>query len=104
MAAIGGGVMQDISGMAQDIGGAEKVLPSKIQTLGFLVARALQLCERISTMTSRCGVPMPVVETNRSDLQKECPDYITQLEMHLNSLDAVLQSMDNYMAELERII
>ncbi len=82
---------------------SERVLPSKIQTLGFLVSRATSLCERINNMTDRCGVPTPVASAD-PNARRDSQDYITQLEIHLEAMDSLIQSMDNYMTELERII
>ena len=82
---------------------SEKILPSKIQTLGFLVARTASLCNRVTDMTSRFGVAIPE-SVRDSTLRPESLDYITQLELHLNEMDGLIQSMDNYMTELERIL
>jgi len=87
-------------GMAQS---SEKILPAKIQTLGFLVTRATALCERIAAITSRCGAPMPDQEPN-NPTYPESQDYITQLEINLSWMEGLIQSMDNYLTELERII
>lgn len=82
---------------------SEKILPGKIQTLGFLIARAAALCDRIGNMTSRCGVSIPDTSQPGADV-KEGQDYISQLELHLTSMDKLIQDMDNYMTELEKII
>ncbi len=91
---------QQPGGMDQ---GAEKVLPAKIQTLGFLVTRASGLCDRVSEITSRFGVPVPVSDRNTPGT-RESQDYITQLELHLSAMDELIQSMDSYLTELERVI